>query len=164
MKTKPDDLTQKQWKFVLAYNENNNNATQAAITAGYSKKTAGSQGCDNLKKPNIKKYIVLEEQRIYQEHEEAEKMAVEKLIEIIDSDTTDFICEGIPIVPTAIHKTGSKLKAIELLFRKFGLFNDKIDVNSQVEVKNPYTELTNDELNELISKLKGDDKNGQQNS
>ena len=33
------------------------NATQAAIRAGYSKKTAGSIGSENLKKPEIKKYI-----------------------------------------------------------------------------------------------------------
>jgi phage terminase small subunit len=33
------------------------NATQAAIRAGYSKKTAGVIGCENLKKPNIRKAI-----------------------------------------------------------------------------------------------------------
>ena len=33
------------------------NATQAAIRAGYSKKTAYSIGVENLKKPEIKSYI-----------------------------------------------------------------------------------------------------------
>ncbi len=37
-------LTPKQKKFVSAYLANGMNATQAAITAGYSEKTAGSQG------------------------------------------------------------------------------------------------------------------------
>jgi phage terminase small subunit len=33
------------------------NATQAAIRAGYSEKTAGVMGAENLTKPNIKEYI-----------------------------------------------------------------------------------------------------------
>ena len=33
------------------------NATQAAIRAGYSEKTAGSQAFDLLKKPEIQNYI-----------------------------------------------------------------------------------------------------------
>lgn len=33
------------------------NATEAAIKAGYSKKTAKEIGCENLTKPNIAKYI-----------------------------------------------------------------------------------------------------------
>ena len=37
-------LTPKQERFVEAYIENKFNATQAAITAGYSKKTAMEQG------------------------------------------------------------------------------------------------------------------------
>ena len=35
------------------------NATQSAIKAGYSKKTARSIGCENLTKPNIDAYISL---------------------------------------------------------------------------------------------------------
>lgn len=33
------------------------NATEAAISAGYSKKTARSMGCENLTKPNIREEI-----------------------------------------------------------------------------------------------------------
>lgn len=43
-------LTTKQRKFVELYS---GNATEAAIKAGYSKKTAFTIGCENLKKPYI---------------------------------------------------------------------------------------------------------------
>ena len=49
-------LTQKQIKFSEEYIISGN-ATQAAIKAGYSKKTAYSIGDENLKKPEIKAYI-----------------------------------------------------------------------------------------------------------
>lgn len=50
-------LTTKQDKFVKAYLLNGGNATQAAITAGYSKKTAQVIGAENLLKPIIKAEI-----------------------------------------------------------------------------------------------------------
>jgi phage terminase small subunit len=52
-----DKLTAKQQAFCESYVANGFNATQAAITAGYSEKTAKDIGCENLAKPNIAKYI-----------------------------------------------------------------------------------------------------------
>ena len=51
-KGRHDGLTQKQKKFIQHYLIDFN-ALQAAIAAGYSKKTAGVTGCENLKKPKI---------------------------------------------------------------------------------------------------------------
>jgi len=51
-------LTAKQSAFVTEYLKDLN-ATQAAIRAGYSEKTAGSIGEENLKKPEIAKAIEL---------------------------------------------------------------------------------------------------------
>lgn len=50
------ELTAKQQRFVEEYLVDMN-ATQAAIRAGYSKKTAYSIGGENLRKPEIKKAI-----------------------------------------------------------------------------------------------------------
>lgn len=50
-------LTHKQDAFVKAYLLNGGNATQAAITAGYSEKTAQQVGSENLLKPVIKESI-----------------------------------------------------------------------------------------------------------
>jgi phage terminase small subunit len=49
-------LTLKQKKFTKEYLETGN-ATQSAIKAGYSKKTAGEMGYENLNKPQIKQTI-----------------------------------------------------------------------------------------------------------
>jgi phage terminase small subunit len=48
-----DGAAHRRKLFLDAYLANGRNATQAAITAGFSKKTAGSQGYDLLKHPEI---------------------------------------------------------------------------------------------------------------
>mgnify|MGYP000689929119 FL=1 len=72
-------LTPKQDAFVKAYLLNGGNATQAAISAGYSKKTANEQGAQNLAKLSIKEAI--------QEHQkEAQKDFIwskEKKLELL---------------------------------------------------------------------------------
>ena len=49
-------LTQKQKRFCEEYIKTTN-ASAAAVAAGYSKKTAGAIGAENLKKPQIADYI-----------------------------------------------------------------------------------------------------------
>ena len=53
-----ESMTGKQFKFAEEYLIDLN-ATQAAIRANYSKKTAGAIGFENLKKPEIREYINL---------------------------------------------------------------------------------------------------------
>lgn len=55
-------LTPKQQAFCDYYIASGN-ATEAAIKAGYSEKTARFVGCENLTKPNIKDYITLHTQQ-----------------------------------------------------------------------------------------------------
>ncbi len=50
-------LTVNQKRFIEEYCSNGYNATQAAISAGYSKKTARETGYENLTKPHIKSEI-----------------------------------------------------------------------------------------------------------
>lgn len=50
-------LTSKQLAFCKEYLKNGHNATEAAIKAGYSKKTAYSIGSENLTKPEIAEYL-----------------------------------------------------------------------------------------------------------
>ena len=51
-----EDLNPKQKAFADYYIETGN-ATEAAIRAGYSRKTARQIGCENLMKPYIREYI-----------------------------------------------------------------------------------------------------------
>ncbi len=59
-------MTEKQKRFCDEYLIDNN-ATQAAIRAGYSPKTAYSIGEQNLKKLEIKKYIDSQLDKIHSE-------------------------------------------------------------------------------------------------
>jgi len=77
-------LTFKQDKFVKAYLLNGGNATQAAIEAGYSKKTANEQGAQNLAKLSIKSAIEEHQRKSNEEYiwTKADKLKkLEKLIE-----------------------------------------------------------------------------------
>ena len=50
-------LTVKQRLFCMHYMANGKNGTQAAVSAGYSKHTAGAIATENLQKPVIVKYV-----------------------------------------------------------------------------------------------------------
>lgn len=79
-------LTRKQRAFIDAYVVNFN-ATQAAINAGYSQKTAGAIGHENLNKPEIKKEIdAIVQQRIMQRDQ-----ALAKLADIATFDISPYI-------------------------------------------------------------------------
>lgn len=114
------------------------NATQAAIRAGYSKKTAYSIGVENLKKPEIKKYI---EQRMAEKEKEliADQDEVLKYLTSVlrgESRSTEIVIEGIGdgmSEARTIKKEPSekdKLKAAELLGKRYGLYTDKVDIDA----------------------------------
>lgn len=73
-------LTVKQKKFADEYIKTGN-ATKSALEAGYSKKTAYSVGNENLKKPEIKKYIESQMQKL----EDSKIMGAKEAIEIISA-------------------------------------------------------------------------------
>ncbi len=102
-------MTEKQKKFSIEYLKDLN-ATQAAIRAGYSEDTAYSIGEENLRKPEIKKYI----DNILDEYLSRSKISIAKVInrldEIIESDIGEFaevrqrttIVDGIPLTSQGV--------------------------------------------------------------
>lgn len=58
------DLRPQIMIFVTEYIKNGNNATQAAISAGYSEKTAASQGSRLLKSVEVQQYLNKTEQNL----------------------------------------------------------------------------------------------------
>jgi len=58
------DLRPQMMIFVTEYLKNGNNATQAAISAGYSEKTASSQGSRLLKSVEVQQYLNKTEQNL----------------------------------------------------------------------------------------------------
>jgi phage terminase small subunit len=147
-------LTEKQKQFVEEYLIDLN-ATQAAIRAGYSAKTADQQGSRMLTNVKVQQAIAermaerskrtgVNQDRVVLE---LAKIAFVKMTDIVDSngkirdDATedDLSCiEGIKYKHSDTDtgysverevKIGSKLKALELLGKHLGMWNDKLDVN-----------------------------------
>lgn len=67
------------------------------------------------------------------------------------SDSQIAAIAGIKETQNGIEvKLGSKEKTLELLGRHLGMWNDKINVEGQVEAKNPFADLTTEELKKLV--------------
>lgn len=86
-------MTGKESKFVKEFLKDNN-ATQAAIRAGYSEKTAYSIGSENLKKPEIEAAIQAERQKHAQKAEVTVEMLIAELKTIGFSSVGEFFHDG----------------------------------------------------------------------
>ena len=157
-------LTPKQAAFVAEYLIDLN-ATQAAIRAGYSERTAGSQGERLLKKVEVQIALAEAQQARSKRTEitadnvlaEIAKVAFADvrrifdkdggLVRISDLDDAAAACvAGCDLVTVskgegevehvAKIKLADKLKALELAGRHLGLFNDKLNLNADIHVLN----------------------------
>ena len=169
-------LTDKQKKFIDEYLVDLN-ATQAAMRAGYKEKAAYRTGAENLRKPQIQEEIQKRMQERQQRTEVTQDMVVKELAAIAFARATDYVeirsngvCSTVVIKPTtnlsdqqirAIAgikegangieiKLNDKEKALELLGRHLGMWNDKIKVDGEVTTNNPFEELTTEELKKLV--------------
>lgn len=134
-------LTAKQQRFCDEYLVDLN-ATQAAIRAGYSKKTAGVIATENLQKPNIKEYINKrmeeKEKSLIADQDEVLKYLTSVLRgeseseEIVIENVGDFTSEARTMKKAPSEK--DRLKAAELLGKRYSLFKDnmKLDVTPVV--------------------------------
>ena len=103
------DLTAKQQRFVHEYIIDLN-ATQAAIRAGYSKKTSRQMGSENLSKPYI---------------QEALEVAILKRIERCDV-TADEVVSGLRWEAMYGNASGSRVAAWGWLGKHLAMFTDKV--------------------------------------
>jgi phage terminase small subunit len=112
-------LTTKQELFVQEYTKNFN-ATQAAIRAGYSKKTAAVIGCENLVKPNIAERVkVLVEERSKKIGLDADEILAEIKKLALEDDS----------VP--VH---TKLRALEIAGKHLGLWDRDQEKAPRVQI------------------------------
>jgi len=96
-------LTPKQKAFVEEYLIDLN-ATQAAIRAGYSKKTARKIGQENLTKPDIQKAIQAAMDERSKRTEVTADRVIKELAKIAFADIRDFVMwdeNGVEILPSA---------------------------------------------------------------
>lgn len=134
-------LTAKQQRFCDEYLIDLN-ATQAAIRSGYSKKTAYAIGQENLKKPDIKNYIdarmAEKEKSLIADQDEVLKYLTSVLrgesqsTEIVVESVGDFMTEARTMKKEPSEK--DRLKAAELLGKRYGLYTDKIEMETDTEL------------------------------
>lgn len=125
------ELTAKQQRFCDEYLIDLN-ATQAAIRAGYSKKTANRIGTENLSKPVIREYIA---QRMSEK--EASLIADQnEVLEYLTSvmrgnqkeQTLRLVGDGVQEVTDIEVSAKERLKAAELIGKRFGMFRDNVSL------------------------------------
>lgn len=150
-------LTPKQQRFVEEYLVDLN-ATQAAIRAGYSPKTAGQIGDRLLKKAETQQALAERMKAREQRTEVTQDRVVKELAKIAFGDPRNVMTWG----PTGVKlkasteltddeaafvsevsetttehggslklKTNDKLKALELLGRHLGMFKEKVEVTGK---------------------------------
>ncbi len=114
-------LTSKQATFVNEYLVDLN-ATQAAIRAGYSKRTAGQIGDENLKKPQIAKAIQKSMNQRAEQTEISSELVVQGILRVIRR------CEG----DGEAFDASQVLRGYELLGKHLGLFGGKAESGGMV--------------------------------
>ena len=109
------------------------NATQAAIRAGYSPKTAYSIGEENLKKPELKAYIDEQLERIHNEKTADAQEVLEFLTSVMRGEHTEqtlqLIGDGVQTITDIDVSAKERLKAAELIGKRYGMFKDGLNVD-----------------------------------
>jgi phage terminase small subunit len=165
-------MTKKQKRFVEEYLIDLN-ATQAAIRAGYSPDTAAAIGSENLRKPDIRAYIdraIAERSRRTGVNAdrvvlELAKIAFVNAADVINEEDATIKDTATPDDTAAIQsvkvktipakggtgiereiKMADKLKALELLGRHLGMYQNNVNVSVEKSQK----------LDDIISQLGGE--------
>lgn len=187
-------LTEKQKRFCDEYLIDLN-ATQAAIRAGYSEKTAAEQGARLLTNVKVQEYIQERKQDRVERTEITQDRVLKELAIIAFSNAADYAsviekramvdvdgvtvplndADGNPVMYRTVEpvltgeltdeqkralsvikkgrdgfevKPYDKVRALELLGKHLGMWTDKVEVTEKA--KNPFAELTTEELRQLM--------------
>lgn len=127
-------LTLKQQRFVDEYIISGN-ATQAAIKAGYSKKTANRIATENLSKPVIKTAIDQRNAEIQSEKTMDMQEVMELLASIARGETTEETVTNKGDVIETATRNSDKLKALELIGKRFGAWTDKKETSGNLDIE-----------------------------
>lgn len=131
-------LTLKQQRFADEYIISGN-ATQSAIKAGYSKKYAATNTDKLLKNTNIKNYIderlkELEDKAIAKQEE-----VLQYLTSVMRGEYEEEVLYGVGegVQSTRHVEVGAKdrIKAAELLGKRYRLFTDKVELDAEVDME-----------------------------
>lgn len=130
-------MTPKQQKFCDEYLISGN-ATDAAIKAGYSPKTAKQTGSENLSKPDLRAYIDEQLEKLHSAKIADAEEVMKYLTSVMRGEHTEqvlkLVGEGVQTVTDIDVSAKERLKAAELIGKRYGLFTDKVGVEGAVPV------------------------------
>jgi Phage terminase, small subunit len=162
-------LTDKQKRFVNEYLIDLN-ATQAAIRAGYSVKTADVIGLQLLRKTTVQEAL----QRRQRDREVRTEITQDKIVNalakiafsdprkvmtwgpngVVLKDSASLTDDDAAMVAEVAEtntglrlKTNDRMKALELLGKHLGMFTDKVEHSGSIS--NPFDGLTTEQLRKL---------------
>lgn len=125
-------LTLKQQQFADDFIANGGNATQAAISAGYKKKSAYSMGAENLTKPVVQDYIKKRRQALADAKVADQREIIEYLTSVMRGETKEQTLigtgKGEQEITNIKPAEKDKLKAAEMLGRTMMMFTDNVNV------------------------------------
>lgn len=129
-------LTLKQKRFADEYIITGN-ATESAIKAGYSKKYANTNASKLLQNTTIKRYIderlkILDSEKIADQKEVLQYLSAVMRGEHKEKTLISIGESGQEIVDIDVGAK-DRLKAAELLGRRYKLFTDKVEVDANIE-------------------------------
>lgn len=132
-------LTPKQERFVAEYLVDFN-ATAAAKRAGYSEKTAYEIAHQNMARPAVREAIDKAKKELEKRTEVTQEYVLAKLKEIADMEAGDMASYRV--------RVGNQLKALELLGKYLGMFDQRAAEQIRGEEDDPLTAS----LKELMEK------------
>ena len=130
-------MTPRQRKFCDEYLISGN-ATDAAIKAGYSPKTAYSMGNENLNKPELKAYIETELEKLHSAKIADIEEVMSYLTSVMRGEATEeiplLVGNGVQEITTKHLSAKDRIRAAELLGKRYGLFSEKFGIEGMVPV------------------------------
>jgi phage terminase small subunit len=130
-------MTEKQKRFCEEYLIDCN-GTQAAIRAGYSEKTATKIAAENLTKPDIREYIDEKLAEISSQRTADAREVMEYLTSVMRGEHKEqvlrLVGNGTQKIDSMNVTEKDRLKAAELIGKRYGLFKESVDVNGVVPV------------------------------
>jgi len=146
-------LTPKQQAFADYYIQTGN-ATEAAVRAGYSAKTAGVIGDENLKKPYIKEYIDGKLTEMSEKRVATAQEVMETLTRVLRREERETVVVTVKTHKSWYDETGKKQildteepqlveippklsdvnKAAELIGKRWGVWKDSIEITEAPKV------------------------------
>ena len=124
-------MTDKQKRFCDEYLIDCN-ATQAAVRAGYSPKTAKQTGCENLANPDLKAYIDERLEEMHNEKTADAQEVLEYLTSVMRGEHKEqvlkLVGEGVQTISDIDVGAKDRIKAAELIGKRYGMFKDGLAV------------------------------------